>query len=707
MRSLQNHLLSSVRVPVALGALIITASTAHAQQASELLLPTVEVQANVGTAWGPVGGYVPTNSAAGTKTDTPLIETPRSISVVSSEEISDRGAQSVVDAVGYTAGVVTGVYGYEPRFDVIYVRGFATTQLGDYKDGLRQTNGLFAYFRTEPYGLERIDIIKGPASVLYGQTVPGGLVNRISKLPTEKAFGEVEAQIGDPDWYQAAFDFGGPLTENGSVLYRVTGVARKADGSVTGTANNELYLAPSVTFRNDTTSFTLIASILNANLPASNFYLQDGPSVPPTRIPTSTNYNDIEQTQEQIGYKLEHEFNDVWTVRQNLRYGHIDEEAYYGGLIGFVAPAVIARYPFRLEETLDNFNVDNQAEAKFTTGPVNHRMLFGLDYLWMDNSQRSGMGSFTGSDMTPLLLLAPNAPMRAVSPALTMSTNASLNQVGVYASDQMTFGNGWHFNIGARQDFSSQEGGGSSYPLGMSRDDDAFTWQTGLLYEFANGVAPYASYATSFMPSTNMDAFGNLLEPSYGEQYEAGIKFQPKGMKALFTVSAYQITQSNYAVAVPPFNLYYAPVGDIRVRGIEFEAAAEPLPGLEMTAAYTYSKGEIIASLDTATIGNVPVNMPENTGSIWAKYMFQDPALRGFGVGAGVRYIGEFWADNANTYKNEAQTLVDAALYYEKDAWKFQLNAKNLFNEEVALLNEGYWYWTQGRTVLVTAKYRW
>ncbi|MGU3497081.1 TonB-dependent siderophore receptor [Xanthobacteraceae bacterium A53D] len=707
MRNLHNYLLTSVRLPVALGAVLFAASAAQAQDAGNILLPTVEVQANVGTAWGPVDGYVPTNSAAGTKTDTPLIETPRAISVVSAEEISDRGAQSVTDAVAYSAGVVTGVYGYEPRFDVIYVRGFATTQLGDYRDGLRQTNGLFAYFRTEPYGLERIDIIKGPASVLYGQTVPGGLVNRVSKLPTEKAFGEAEVQIGSPDWYQAAFDVGGPVTKDGNVLYRVTGVARKADGSVNGSSNDELFLAPTITFRNDTTNLTILGSISQSNVPASNFYLQSGVALPPTKIPTSTNLNDIEQTQEQIGYRFEHEFNDTWTVRQNLRYGHIDLEAYYGILTGgFAAPGALARYPFRMKENLDNFNVDNQAEAKFATGPVNHRVLFGLDYLWMNNNQRSGFGST--ADMTPLYLFAPFAPMQAALPGnMPNRTSTAINQLGVYASDQMSFGDGWHFNIGVRQDFSSQEAWGSASPFTNSRDDNAFTWQTGLLYEFSNGVAPYVSYATSFMPSTSLDVNGDLLEPSYGEQYEAGIKFAPKGMNALFTVSAYQITQSNYAQPVPPFNTYSAPVGDIRVRGIEFEAAAQPLAGLEMTAAYTYSKGEITASLVPTNIGNVPVNMPEHTGSIWAKYMFQDPMLKGFGVGAGVRYIGEFYADTSNVYKNPAQTMVDAALYYEKDAWKFQLNAKNLFDEEVALQNEGYWYWTEGRTILLSAKYTW
>lgn len=676
---------------------------AIAQQAAVVDLPTVQVQTSgEQTAWGPVDGYVPTTSGAGTKTDTPLIETPRSISVVSRQEMTDRGAQSVVDAVGYSAGVVSGTYGYDPRFDPIYVRGFAVTQIGDYRDGLRQVSGSFAYFRTEPYGLERIDIIKGPASVLYGQTAPGGLIDRVSKMPTDKAFGEIELQGGSPNWYQAAFDIGGPANKDGTVLYRLTGVARDADGSLTGTKNNELYLAPSVTFRNDTTSLTLLGSILNADVPASNFYLQFGGV--PTRIPVGTTFNDIEQTQEQVGYKLEHEFNDIWSARQNVRYGHIDLHAYYPSPVAVIGSGpYVQQSATNYRETLDTFNADNQLQAQFATGAVSHKLLFGVDYLWSD----ANYGIGTGSDIAPLNMFDPGAPNQAIFPDITARNGITTSQVGLYAQDQMSFGDGWHFNIGGRQDFASQTNSDlTNGAVVNQRDDDAFTWQTGLLYEFSNGISPYVSYATSFLPSTNVDAAGNLLQPSYGEQYEAGIKFQPKGMRALFTASAFQITQTNYATP-DPNTFTYSAVGDIRVRGFEFEAAAEPMVGLEMTAAYTFAKGEITASLDTATIGNVPVNMPENAGSVWAKYTFQDGAWKGFGAGAGLRYIGDFYANNQNTLKNPSQTLVDAALYYTKDNWKFQLNAKNLFDDQVALNNEGYWYWSQGRTVVLSAKYRW
>lgn len=685
--------------------LLATTGYAGVAQAQTVVeeLPTVTVEsAQWQSAFGPVPGYVATDSAVGTKTATPLLETPRSISVVTRQEMDDRAAQNVVDAVSYTSGVVTGMYGYDPRFDDIYIRGFSVTSRGDYRDGLSQASGNFAYWRTETYGLERIDVIKGPAAVLYGQTVPGGLINRISKLPTDTAFAEVEAQVGDPAWYQAAFDIGGPATKDGNVLYRLTGVARQADGAITSTSNDALYLAPAVTLQNDTTRLTLLANVLDITLPASTYYYQ--PDGVLTKIPVGTTYNAIKQTQEQVGYMLEHEFNDIWSAKQNLRYGHIDNHSYWLFPTGTSSGNLVDLYAANYRETYDSLQVDNQIQARFAIGGVEHKVLGGLDYLWGSTTYGAAYG-YDG--VAPLNLLFPNAGNNAVMPDVTPQTGVTLSQVGLYLQDQMSFGDGWHFTLAGRQDFAEQEmtdltGSWAS----LTRSDQAFTWQAGLLYEFAAGIAPYVSYSTSFLPSSNVDAEGNLLQPSYGEQYEAGIKFQPKGGRSFFTMAAYQITQTNYAVP-DPVSYVYSPVGDIRVRGFEAEALVDLGNGFDMTAAYTFTQGVIQSSADLTTIGKTPVNMPENVASLWLKYSFKDGPLEGFGAGAGIRYVGEYWADNANTYKNPAQFPVDAALYYDRKNWKFALNAKNLFNQQEALQNEGYWYWQQGRTVLLTAKYRW
>lgn len=676
---------------------------------SAIDLPTLTVQsdgegdgearsANT-SAWGPVQGYIAENSAAGTKTDTPILVTPRSISVVTRDEMDDRGVQNVVDAVSYTAGVLTGAYGYDPRFDDIYLRGFPVTSRGDYRDGLSQASGNFAYWRTETYGLERIDIIKGPAAALYGQTVPGGLIDRISKMPLDRNFAEAEVQIGDPEWYQAAFDLNAKGNADGSALFRITGVARSGQGAFEGTSNDALYLAPSATFQNDSTRLTVLANVLDVKLPASTSYWQ--PNGVLTKIPLGTSYNAGNQTQEQVGYRLEHDFDDTWTARQNLRYGNIANHSYWLEPTGIVSGPLIGVYAADYIESLNTFQVDTQLQAKFATGPVEHKVLGGLDYLWGD----SNFGIGYGGTAAPINIFDPLLPNLVLPPAINDRYGVTLDQVGLYFQDQMSFSEGWHFSIGGRQDFVSQDQTYTGIQI-ASRDDRAFTWQAGLLYEFAAGVSPYVSYATSFMPSSNMDASGQLLEPSSGEQYEAGVKVQPKGGRSFFTLATYQITQNNYAVP-DPTGFYYSAVGNVRVRGFEAEALVEMARGLDLTAAYTCTKGTIISSPDLLTIGNTPVNMPANVASLWMKYTFLDGALRGFGGGVGIRYVGEYYSDNLNTYRNPAQFPVDAALYYEKDDWKLALNARNLFDQQEALANEGYWYWQQGRTVLATARYRW
>lgn len=544
-----SRLLRVLMATTALCAGSLGVGAASAQEApSQVDLPTVNVEATRETAWGPVDGYVATRSAAGTKTDTPLIETPRSVSVVTRQEMDDRGAQSVAQAVSYTAGVLTGSTGYDPRFDDIYIRGFQVTSRGDFRDGLSQASGNFAYWRTEQYGLERIDVIKGPAGVLYGQTVPGGLINRISKMPVETPFAEIEGQIGDPAWFQAAFDVGGKAKDDGSILYRVTGLVRAAEGTVDYTTNNAFYIAPAVTFQNDSTRLTILANILDSRLPSNTAYYQT-PTVL-TKIPMGTTFNAIQQTQEQIGYKLEHDFNDTWTARQNVRYGHIDNHSFWidadpnGVVTGGKIPMIASNYI----ETLDSFQADNQLQAKFQTGPLEHKVLAGVDYLWLDSTY--GYGEGPGGIVS---IFAPNAPNLVAMPPISGTYGAGLNQLGLYLQDQMTLGN-WHLMIGGRQDFANAD----QSTVGIvtaDRDDKAFTWQAGLLYAFDNGVSPYVSYATSFLPSINVDQSGKLLEPSTGEQYEAGIKFQPKGQRSFFTISAYQITQNNYSIP-DPVNFY-------------------------------------------------------------------------------------------------------------------------------------------------------
>lgn len=678
---------------------------ARAQDAPSADLATVVVDSDQETARGPVDGYIATRSAVGSLADIPIIETPRAVSVVTREQMNDRDAQNITEAVRYTAGVTTGDYGYDPRFDSIVIRGFDVTERGDYRDGLRQGAGSFAYFRTEPYGLERIDILKGPAGVLYGDSQPGGIIDRISRMPTEKTFLETSVWGGTDNLLQGGVDMGGKLNQDGTLLYRFTAMGRVGEID-NGAPNNAGYIAPVITYKPDAdTTFTAFANYLDFKLPSNMAYIFYGTTM--TNVPAAPgSYNSTSQQQSQVGYFFDHRFDDTWSIHQGVRYGHIDLDARYLDYSVATFP-VVDRYSVNYKENLDTLSADTRGEARVTTGPVNHTVSFGVDYLGTFYQSYYGFGAAPGLDMR-----FPNVELPVATPYAMPYTDVGANQIGIYAIDQMKFGN-WRFNLGGRFDWldryidPADANAVTMFDLVPGhRADNAFSWQTGLLYLFDNGVAPYLSYSTSFQAANAQDQNGGLLEPSTGEQYEAGIKYQPPGGRSFITASVYQITQSNYAVQFGN-QLFYTAVGGIRVRGFELEALAELMPGLDVTAAYTYLDAVITQGADFTTNGNGVPGRPENTLALWARYQVPDGPLRGVMGGVGVRLQSGTWGDEANLYRNPAQGLVDAMVGYQKDNFRFQVNATNIADERYAIMNGGFMYWSEGRRVVAQAAYRW
>ncbi len=682
-----------------------------------IALETIEVQ---GASDGTVG-YIATRSSAGTKTSTPLIETPRSISVVTRKELDDRGVQSVPEAVRYTAGVTTGAFGYDPRFDQIYIRGFATTTLGDYRDGLRQIAGSYATFQTEPYGLDRIDIIKGPASVLYGQGTAGGLIDRQSKLPTGQAHREVTAQIGSYGRLQSGFDIGGPVDPEKTFLYRIVGLGRTGETNY-DIDDKRLLLAPSVTWQpTDQTSLTIYGLAQKDETDANVAMINRNGRTSKLRA-SDPNYDYQKQKQFQIGYKFAHRFNEVLSFRQNLRFGVADLEGRYltggvtGGGFASATSNIYRRGAASVSERLRTFQVDNQAQADFATGPLQHTLLFGLDYANMNS--RFGTGTGAANPAFALDVANPNYGLSGATPAISTRTGTDFDQLGLYAQDQIRFGN-WRLALSARQDWTERTQ--TDLMTGRvtgKRKDDAFTYSAGLLYLFDNGLAPYVSYATSFQPTSNLDINGGVLEPAEGEQIEAGIKYQPADGRLSLTLSAYQLTEKN-AAKYAGFNgttglFYYEAIGRIRTRGVEVEGRARLTDELEAIASYTFSDAEITRSNTVAEIGKVPAVTPRHVASLWLNYTVQSGALAGFGGGVGLRYVGATWGNNTNTVRNDAYTLLDASLRYDLGRLDQRLagvsvavNASNLTNKQAEICNAGTCYLGQGRTVLGTLKYQW
>lgn len=594
---------------------------------------------------GPVRGLVATQTATGTKTATPIVEVPQSISVVPATQITAQGAQSVSQALRYTPGVFAEPNGAaDVGSTFIRLRGFNSDL---YLDGLRLPNNPSAavYSEVEPYGVERIEVLKGPSSGLYGSSGPGGLVNMTSKRPLDTPFHEVNLQTGSFNRKQISFDFSDRFNGNPDALFRVVGLARYSDTQFNFQQDKREYIAPSVTLKNDATKITFLASYFHADYRANAFNRlpASGTVLPNPNGQISQNFYNGEPTYDRIrreqftaGYALEHEFNESVKFRQNLRYvaatndifgiapgrqgtdPALNNDPRTGLLVGDPSMLNMRRGAIYTGSDNNSIAVDNQLETKFVTGPFKHTAVFGVDYRTLDSTY-----VYTaGGTRTTINLFDPvysNVPISR--PTVPFNNDLyRLEQAGLYAQDQIKAG-GWIFTIGGRQDWTNSKVDSQldTKPMYGPRDS-AFTGRVGVGYEFGNGVVPYASYGTSFDPVVGTNASGALFRPTTGDQYEIGVKYQPPGTKTLITAAAFDITQQNVLTRDtlnPNFNVQ---TGEVNVKGFELEARAELFDRFSVIAAYTYLDAKITKSNIAGEAGNRPNLTPEHQASIWGQY---------------------------------------------------------------------------------------
>ncbi|MCW1915950.1 TonB-dependent siderophore receptor [Luteolibacter sp. GHJ8] len=621
-------------------------------------------------------GAVAQIAEAPTKTDTPLIETPQSVSVVSRAEIERRGAQSVAEALGYTPGVVIGVGGEDSRFDDILIRGYdaGSTSTNMYRDGLRvPAGGQWTRTQFDIFGLESIEVLKGPSAVLFGQVAPGGLVNMTSKRPTAEHRGMVSTQYGSFDTWQAAADISGPIDGDGQFLYRIAGLYRDGGSQIDHTDLERKFIAPSFTWNiSEDTSLTVLAAYQEDRGGSTFQFLPVAGTLYPAPLgyirrenflgePT---HNTYERDQWSLGYELKHRFNEHLSFVQNARFS--DNSTFYEGVVGGTrgaallpnAAGVWTRRAVRGIGDAHNFTIDSRLQADFSTGPIEHTLIGGFDYL------RTGWTHLrTGRTTTPINIFLPiytgvTGPFTA-----QVGQDTVESQHGIYIQDQLKWG-GWHLTLGGRRDSSDIELHNTLTNAVSRTSSHADTGRAGLLYLFDNGIAPYASYATSFEPVAGTDANDVPFDPSEGEQVEIGVKYQPKNFNALFTASAFQLNQENVLTLDPNDPLFQTQTGEIELRGIELEAKVALTEGLAVTGGWTFMESEILRNND-GNQGNDFMNVPSNTGSMWVDYTFQGGPLEGLGIGTGVRYVGDRFGDNANTYRIPSYTLIDAGIRYD------------------------------------------
>ncbi|MBE0462991.1 TonB-dependent siderophore receptor [Halomonas sp. FME20] len=668
-----------------------------ADKAEAMVLDTVEVLGSKISN----GGYLAYSTSAGTKTDTPLIELAQSVSVITDEQLRDRQPQTVEQAVAYTAGVRTEAAGMDPRFDLISIRGYPTVYHGDFLDGLRQPNsGWLSYYSTVPYNLERIEVVKGPDSMRYGQLSPGGLVNRVSKRPQADATREVQLQVGSHDHLQGQFDVGGDMGRD--VQYRLVGVMRDAQTDIEQVGNDVALLAPSLSWQiSDRTDITFITQYQERLTSASPRPYQDGENL--THFWSSDeNFDKLDQTQWALGYELNHRFNNHLQLQQNLRYGQVDTTNQYLSA-GALSGSTLSRSSVGLYEEMESLSTDTRLEATFNQGEVEHKVMLGADYSFLENDVTYAGGSAPSIDINN-----PDYSQPVAQPSTVWTDDSGKNhRKGLYLQDQIKLDN-WRLTAGVRHDWAHDETHNHLTEITSERRDEKNTWRFGALYAFDFGLSPYFNYAQSFLPEAGTDAEGNDFDPTDGEQFELGLKYQPMGSDTLLTAAIYQIHETNRKTTNLDNPLFQEQTGEVRTRGFELEAVGNVTDDLRMTASYNYNQAEITQDND-GNEGSDLANTPRHLASLWVDYRV--PELDRLHLSGGVRYIGTEYIDNANSYKNSAYSLVDLAAHYDFGG-SFQgvrasLNASNVTDEEHISCEGIYCYRGAGRSLIGSISYQW
>lgn len=692
----------------------------HAQDKA-VVLPPVQVEGD-GQQDQTRNGYFKGEQTAATKTDTPILETPQAVATITRKQLDDLNPQTVKDALNYTAGVLSSPDA-NSRYDSVFMRGYGgfgtSTRVVDFLDGLKLPRGqAFALPSVDPFLLDRIDVLKGPAAVLYGQTSPGGLVAQTSRAPSAASYNEARVEAGSNVRLQGGVTSQGAFDPDGRWQYSVSGVGRQSETRYDDVDEKRVAFSPAIKWRPDAGTQLTVRAFYQYD-PEGGYFNSIYPKAlasEPYKSALSRDFNVGDPTfdsynrkQYAIGYSFDHRFNDIVSVSSKTRYSGIDLDMKSLQMAaGVTAAGLLPRLAVRSIEDVKGVSSDNQARFDFTTGAVDHVILTGVDF---QRSTSDWEYLFGGASWLNVL----NPQYGAAVGALTkiIDSRQTLRQTGVYAQDQLSLG-GFHAVLGARYDWTKQDTDNRLSGAASSQSSQSPSYRAGLLYKFDSGVAPYVSYSTSFEPTIGVDATGAAFRPTKGKQWEAGIKYEPAFIKALFTFSAFHIRQENVLTpdATTGFNVQQ---GEVRSRGLEFEARGDITKNLELIGALTLIDTEVTKSATAATVGKRPQAAPEHYGSLWANYAFDSGALDGLTVGGGVRFVGSSYADDANTLKTKGYTLVDASARYDLEkvspslrGTEATLNAANLFDKEYysSCSSNFYCQYGAGAQVLVGLRYK-
>ncbi|MDB5708796.1 MAG: hypothetical protein JWL96_866 [Sphingomonas bacterium] len=710
---------SSIRAALIASSMLTFTGAAFAQDAAPAAAPAPAAQddaTNIQTTRNDQGdvvvvarNFVPGATTAN-KTDIPLIETPQSVSVVTRDQIDLLNFVDAQQAVRYTAGVFGENYGPDLRFDFFTVRGFTPKQ---YIDGLAAPISTTIYsVGVDLYAFQSLELLKGPASVLYGNAPPGGIFNETSRRASSQTSGEFNIKYGTDNYHQLSTTFTGAVTDG--LNARFTGLYLDRNAEVDHIDAKRLLAAPTFTWHVD--SATQLTGLLyyqwdkvrggeGGFLPVQGTLLAN----PNGMIPRHTNLDDpndiYERRQYGVGYDFSHRFSGGLTFHSNAKWSHYKEDTPLGvydsgGLTNTTNPALASYYRtvqlsnFTYREQVDSFAADNRLDATVETGDVRQKILVGIDYRNVRNAADYGFDFGTGTTNVYNAVITPPANQALGYP--TRYNHQRLRQTGVYGQDQIKIGD-LYVTLGGRYDWVKSNyldpfTAVSAPAASHDQSEQKFTWRAGASYVTSAGFAPYISYATSFEPQIGADSVTNqAYKPSTGRQWEGGIKYDGRGLssdvKVFATAALFDIKQTNVVSTVPSVSpVFGTQSGEVEVYGGEVEFVVRIHNQLSINGAYSYNHSRVLKSNTAVEIGQPLPVTPKDKASLFADYTFQKGALGGFGFGAGVRYTSGSagslpGAFNPLVYYGQAATLFDAIVHYDAPHFRIAVNGSNVFDK--------------------------
>ncbi|WP_199721115.1 TonB-dependent siderophore receptor [Neisseria weixii] len=623
----------------------------------------------------------------------------QSNAVITHQEIADKAPEKVEDILAYESGARTGQFGTDTKQEWIKIRGFDASVAVDGSPVMK--NGFFTVI-PNTYGLEAVEVVKGADSLAYGSSETGGLVNLISKRPTRTAQGEVGVRIGTQGRAGVFGDYSGKLAADNSVRYRMVGEVERRKGDFNGKIN-DYYFAPSLTWDiSDQTGLTVLSSISRQQGTPTSVHLPSAGVLYPIsgkKTAYGIHYQDsdadyIRRNQYSIGYELNHDFGNGYKFTQNYRYNHQDLD--WLGTFAWSTDGVDTAYRgySYTDGTVNAHTVDNRLSKEWKGNGWKNTLLGGIDYL---HSNTGGVNNGFGSVSATNLFTPDNSSSGIVKSGTRYEVKQK--QLGFYLRDQFTYG-GLVANLGMRHDKAKSD----SFSNGTADGYDVShtSYQGSLMYNFKSGVSPYISYSESFKPVSGTDAYGNGYKPYEGRQYEAGIKYIPSWLDGKLSAAYFDLEEKNALVA--DASAVQRQIGKRRGKGIEFQADVALNDNLSATLAYTYtdSKQDLSynQSVRTALI-------PEHQASAQVKYAFDQGALNGLTLGAGLRYVGSTADEQYSPgYKVPSYTLLDASAQYRFGKnWLAQINATNLTGKKYVAGCDYYCYWGAERSVVGSLRY--